>query len=81
MGFLIALVEQIEKSMSALTLKRISSCESDLDEAERIANQLSMKFNRLDEPDSLEQIERELQGSDPDDPAGVPAKRSPVRRD
>jgi hypothetical protein len=76
-GFLITLVEQIEKSIPALTLKRISSSESDLDEAERIINGLSVKFGRLDEPDSLERIEKELEGSGPDDPTGVPAKRKP----
>jgi hypothetical protein len=76
-GFLITLVEQIEKSIPALTLKRTRSSESDLDEAERIINGLNMKFGRLDEPDSLERIETELEGSGPDDPAGVPAKRKP----
>jgi hypothetical protein len=76
-GFLITLVEQIEKSIPALTLKRRRSSESDLDEAERIINGLSAKFGRLDEPDSLERIEKELEGSGPDDSAGVPAKRKP----
>lgn len=76
-GFLITLVEQIEKSIPALTYKRISSSESDLDEAERIINGLSVKFGRLDEPDSLERVEKDLEGSEPGDPAAVPAKRKP----
>jgi hypothetical protein len=76
-GFLITLVEQIERSIPALTLKRISSSKSDLDEAERILKELRIKFGRLEEPDSLERIEKELEGLDPDDPAGVPAKRKP----
>ena len=76
-AFLIALVEQIEKSIPALGLKQLSSSESDWDEVERLAKKAQARLDRLDDPDSLERIEQELKGPEPDDPAGVPAKRKP----
>jgi hypothetical protein len=74
--FVSNLVAQIEKAIPALSLKRINSAESDLDEAERLPNELRSRLGERDEPDSLEEIEREL-GSGPEHPTGVPAKRKP----
>lgn len=77
-GFLVALVKQIEKSIPTLALKQRSPSKLDRGEVERRAKELLAEFGRLDDAaDSLEWIERELEGPEPDDPAAVPAKRKP----
>jgi hypothetical protein len=76
-GFLIALIERIEKSVPGLTLKRVRASDSNLDEAERILDELALKIGLADGPDSLEQIEKELGDPGLDDAPGVPAKRKP----
>jgi hypothetical protein len=70
-------MEQIEKLIPASALKQLSSSESDWNELERLAKKARARLDRVDDPDSLERIERELEGHEPDDPAGVSARRKP----
>jgi hypothetical protein len=61
-GFLVGLVDRIEASIPTLKTERLkTSSNADLDEARRILNELTLKMGLSDEPDSLEQIERELE--------------------
>lgn len=77
-GFLVALVDRIEALIPTLRTERLKkSPKADLDEARRILNELTRKMSLSDESDSLEQIERELGGLDPEGTACVPAKRKP----
>jgi hypothetical protein len=48
-GFLIALIERIEKSIPALASKPPSFCESDWDELQRMAKKVQAKLDDLDD--------------------------------
>jgi hypothetical protein len=64
-----------------LRLKKIkTSSKADLDEAKRLLKQLLLKMGLSDEPDSLEQIERELGGLDPGNTVGVSKTQARNRR-
>ena len=77
-GFLTELVKEIEKSIRKPAVKQRSSSRLDWDEVERRHKDLLAELDRLDDDtDSLEQIERELEGPESDHSAGVPAKRKP----
>lgn len=76
-GFLTALVKEVEKSIPALAPQPPGSSKSKKEELEQKVKELLADLDRSDDPDSLERIEQELEGPEPDNPAGVPAKRKP----
>ena len=54
-----------------------AEAKADREEVERRLKEMRLEGDLPDDPDSLEQIERELEDEDPDHPVGVPAKRKP----
>jgi hypothetical protein len=81
-GFLVGLIDQIETSMPHLKTpsaqkSAMANVMGNLAEAHRTLNELTLKMGVSDNPDSLEQIERELGGTDPDNLAGVPSRLKP----
>jgi hypothetical protein len=76
-GFLAALLKDVEKLIPSLPSNQRIFSKSDRNEVERKAKELLAELERLDDTDSLERLERELGGPEPDAPAGAPVKRKP----
>jgi hypothetical protein len=77
-GMLIKLVDGIETAMPELREKREKDgAKADREKVKRLLKKMKLEGDLPDDPDSLEQIARELAGEDPDHPVGVPAKRKP----
>jgi len=74
----IKLIACLEAAMPTLREKREKAeAKADREEVERRLKEMRLEGDLPDDPDSLEQIERELEDEDPDHPVGVPAKRKP----
>jgi hypothetical protein len=77
-GLLIKLIDGIETAMPALRNQRgKAEAKAALEETKRLLEKMRVEGDLPDNTDSLEQIEKQLQGEDPDYPVGVPAKRKP----
>jgi hypothetical protein len=75
---LIELTDLLEATIPALRRKRqTAEVKANLEEATRLLKRLKSNLDLPEGTDSLEQMERELDGEDPDHPVGVPAKRKP----
>src|SRR4051794_23331264 len=71
-GFLIGLINRVESAIPALGIESpLAFSPADRAEDRRLASQLALE-SLPDEPDSLDEIERELAGEDPDGTPGVP---------